>query len=111
MLYTPSGGQTLVSLVAAEKSLKIEITDTGVGIAPEDLPHIFERFYRADKARLRSGGAGPGLSSAEWIARVHHARIEVASRVDIGTTFTLYFPCPRALDTPTPLSTHTAMTA
>jgi signal transduction histidine kinase len=99
----------MLALTAGDKDLRVEVRDTGVGISPEDLPHIFERFYRADKARHRSGGAGLGLSIAEWIVRVHHARIEVASAVDAGTTFTLYFPLSRTFDHSS--STLTALTA
>lgn len=94
--YTPAGGRITLSLIAGDNDLRVEVKDTGVGIAAEDLPHIFERFYRADKARHRSGGAGLGLSIAEWIVRVHHASIDVASTLDAGTTFTLYFPRLRA---------------
>jgi heavy metal sensor kinase len=107
--YTSAGGQVMLALTAGDKDLRVEVRDTGVGISPEDLPHIFERFYRADKARHRSGGAGLGLSIAEWIVRVHHARIEVASAVDAGTTFTLYFPLSRTFDHSS--STLTALTA
>jgi len=87
----------------------VEIRDTGAGISAEDIPHIFERFYRADKARQRSGGTGLGLSIAEWIVRVHHASIEVTSEVDAGTTFTLSFPLSRMVDQPSP--TLSALTA
>ncbi len=93
--YTPPGGQVQVRMFRHEERVNFEITDTGVGIGPEDLPHIFEHFYRADKARQRSGGAGLGLSIAEWIVKVHHGTMEVSSVVDQGTTFTLRFPSPR----------------
>lgn len=89
--YTPSGGSVYLSLSADETTAKIEIRDTGIGIAAEDLPHIFERFYRADKARHRIGGAGLGLSIAEWIARAHHAHIDVSSTTDSGSTFSVHF--------------------
>lgn len=90
--YTPPGGRITLSLTVCDRDIRVEVRDTGGGIAPEDLPHIFERFYRADKARQRAGGAGLGLSIADWIARVHHARIEVTSKMDAGTSFTLCFP-------------------
>jgi signal transduction histidine kinase len=93
--YTPRGGKITLKLAAHESGFRAEVADTGVGISSKDLPHIFERFYRADKARNRSGGVGLGLSIAEWIARVHHARIEVMSQLDIGTTFALYFHSPK----------------
>jgi signal transduction histidine kinase len=107
--YTPTGGRITLSVSAGDKDLRVEVKDTGVGISAEDLPHIFERFYRADKARQRSGGAGLGLSIAEWIVRVHHASIEVASTVDAGTTFTVCFPLLRTLDHS--LSSCSALTA
>jgi len=107
--YTPDGGQITLALIASEKDLRVEIRDTGAGISAEDIPHIFERFYRADKARQRSGGTGLGLSIAEWIVRVHHASIEVTSEVDAGTTFTLSFPLSRMVDQPSP--TLSALTA
>lgn len=90
--YTPAGGRITLALSVGAGTAQVHIQDTGVGISAEDLPHIFERFYRADKARQRSGGAGLGLSIADWIARLHHARIEVSSTLDVGTTFGLSFP-------------------
>lgn len=90
--YTRDGGQIHVKLEHEGESVHFEIRDTGVGISSEDLPHIFERFYRADKARDRSGGAGLGLSIAEWIAKVHHGTIKVTSAVDEGTGVTVRFP-------------------
>lgn len=90
--YTSWGGSVELSLSTNGRLARIDVRDTGIGITPEDRPHIFERFYRADKARHRSGGAGLGLSIAEWIARVHHARIEVTSNRDAGTTFAVYCP-------------------
>jgi heavy metal sensor kinase len=90
--YTPLEGQVSLRIRAIDLSIRVEIEDTGAGIPPEDLPHIFERFYRADKARDRSGGAGLGLSIAEWIVKSHGAEIFVSSVVDQGTTVTLCFP-------------------
>lgn len=89
--YTPRGGKITLTLNTHEGGFRAQVADTGVGIGSEDLPHIFERFYRADNARNRSGGVGLGLSIAEWIARVHHTKIEVTSKLDVGTTFALYF--------------------
>ena len=87
--YTPRGGGVTIALNPSS----IEITDTGIGIAADDLPHIFERFYRADKARSRdSGGAGLGLSLAKWIAEAHGASITVQSRAGDGSKFVLHLP-------------------
>ena len=90
--YTVPGGRVDLRLALDSNTARIEVRDTGIGISAEDLPHIFERFYRADKARHRSGGAGLGLSIADWIARVHRARIEVSSTREAGTTFAICFP-------------------
>ena len=91
--YTPAGGRVSVKLAAADAAAVVTVTDTGVGIGPEDLPHIFERFYRADKARSRAeGGAGLGLSIAEWIAAAHGATISCHSNLGAGSTFKIRFP-------------------
>ena len=72
----------------------IKVKDTGSGIPEEDLPFIFERFYKADKARTRgqSGGTGLGLSIAKHLIDAHQGRIEVTSQLDKGTTFTITLP-------------------
>jgi len=91
--YTPEGGEVLLSLSKSEGWARVSITDKGIGIPPEDLPHIFDRFYRVDKARSRSqGGSGLGLSIAKWIAKAHGGDIEVESQVGVGTTFTILLP-------------------
>jgi signal transduction histidine kinase len=73
---------------------RLTISDTGRGIPQEELPHIFERFYRIDAARKRNqhGGAGLGLSIAYWITRAHKGRIEVASEAGKGATFSVWLP-------------------
>ncbi len=91
--YTPKGGRVTLSWQREDGWVRVDVSDTGVGIPPEDLPHIFERFYRVDKARSREkGGTGLGLSIAQWIAQAHGGRIEVESRVGQGTTFTVWLP-------------------
>jgi heavy metal sensor kinase len=93
--YTPSGGEILVGLGKVNDRAQLTITDNGPGIAPEDVPHIFERFYRGEKARTRQKdgkGFGLGLSIAYWIVRNHGGRIEVNSVLGQGTTFCVWLP-------------------
>jgi len=75
-------------------TLSLAVTDTGIGIAPSDLPHVFERFYRADKARSRAhGGSGLGLSIAQYIAQAHGGRIDALSDgANRGSTFQVQLP-------------------
>lgn len=93
--HSPAGGTVTMSLGCIGDWARLTISDTGPGIPKEDLPHIFERFYRVDRARRRSsgGGAGLGLSIAYWIVRMHGGRIEVASEEGQGTTFSVWLPC------------------
>jgi len=90
--YTPAGGQVTLTLRRGEGWVQVAVTDTGVGITPEDVPHLFERFYRADRSRARQSGAGLGLSIAQWVAQAHGGRIEVESQVGRGSTFTVWLP-------------------
>jgi heavy metal sensor kinase len=91
--YTPAGGSVTASFDKKEEFAVVNITDTGIGIAEEQLPFIFERFYRVDKARSRAeGGAGLGLGIAKHIAESHGGRIEVISRVGKGSTFSVFLP-------------------
>ena len=91
--YTPADGLISVSLVKQESNAVVSISDTGIGIPAEHLPHIFERFYRVDKARARAdGGVGLGLAIAKIIAESHKGTIGVESEVGKGTTFTISLP-------------------
>jgi signal transduction histidine kinase len=93
--YTPNGGEVVVGLGKVDNQAKLTIHDTGPGIPPEDLPHVFERFYRGEKSRTRSRdgkGFGLGLSIAYWIVRNHSGRIEVNSKAGQGTTFCVWLP-------------------
>jgi heavy metal sensor kinase len=91
--YTPNGGTVSVSLAREGQIATVAIKDTGIGIPPEHIPHIFERFYRADKARSRTeGGSGLGLAICQHIAEVHRGKIEVESQVGEGSTFSVSLP-------------------
>ncbi len=93
--YTPKGGEILVGLGKVSERAQLTVSDNGPGIAPEDLPHIFERFYRGEKSRTRQKegkGFGLGLSIAYWIVRNHGGRIEVNTTVGKGTTFCVWLP-------------------
>jgi signal transduction histidine kinase len=92
--YTPQDGDVFLSLEKIGEQARVIVRDTGPGIPAEDLPHIFERFYRAEKSRTRreSAGFGLGLSIANWIVERHGGRIEVNSEERKGTTFAIWLP-------------------
>ena len=91
--YTPSGGEVSIALARQNGNALIVVRDTGIGIPQVDQPHIFDRFYRVDKARSRAlGGAGLGLSIVQWIVDAHEGRIKVQSTPGKGTTFTVELP-------------------
>ncbi len=92
--YTPAGGEVYLSLSRAGEMARVVVRDTGPGIPAQDLPHIFDRFYRGEKSRTRSktSGFGLGLSIAHFIVEAHGGRIEVDSHEGQGTTFALLLP-------------------
>ena len=91
--YTPAGGHITVALRRHRDTAEVSVRDTGIGVAPDELPHVFERFYRADPARSRApGGTGLGLGIARWIAVQHGGTIELASAPGQGTTVSIRLP-------------------
>jgi len=91
--YTPEGGKVEVKVKGAEDITEISVKDTGNGIPADDLPYIFERFYRADKSRNRlTGGAGIGLTITKAIVEAHKGKIQVQSKVNEGTEFIISLP-------------------
>jgi two-component system OmpR family sensor kinase len=97
--YTPTGGAVRVSLARHDSAHEIAVADTGAGIPREAQPHIFERFYRVDKARARaeagaSGGSGLGLSIARWIAEAHQGSLELRHSDERGSMFVASLPAP-----------------
>lgn len=100
--YTPQGGTVSLGLEEKDEAVIFTVRDTGIGIAAGDLPHIFERFWRADPARSRTGdrpGIGLGLAITKWIVEAHGGSITVQSRPGRGTLFTVWLPKPAALAT------------
>lgn len=91
--YTPSGGTISVNSYKKNDSAVISIEDTGIGISKDDLPYIFNRFYRADKSRTKaSGGTGLGLAIAKWIIDTHNGKVKVWSKLEEGTTIRIELP-------------------
>jgi len=91
--YTPAGGKIEISALQTKKQVAITVTDTGMGIPREDIPLVFDRFYRSDKSRNKeSGGHGLGLSIAKWIIDSHNGKIEVESTVGKGTKVSVLLP-------------------
>jgi signal transduction histidine kinase len=89
--YTPEGGRVELTTALRDDHVEIAVADTGCGIDPADLPHVFERFYRADRARA-AGGTGLGLSIAGWIVAEHGGQIRAQSAPGAGSTFTIVLP-------------------
>src|SRR5215831_5418640 len=96
--FTPPGGHVEVRVTQNGENRIIEVTDTGIGIEHDALPHVFERFYRADPSRSnRADGAGLGLSLVKWATDQHHASVEVDSTPGHGSTFRVKFPIIKAI--------------
>jgi signal transduction histidine kinase len=109
--YTPRGGTVELSLRRTDETIAFAVRDTGIGIAAADLPYIFDRFWRADRARSRRpvgdgtvaerGGFGLGLAISQWIAQAHGGMLTVTSRLSRGSTFTVTLPlAPAEVDRP-----------
>jgi signal transduction histidine kinase len=101
--YTPAGGEVEIALSRRVEGVAVSVRDTGIGISAADLPYVFERFWRADRARSRTserGGFGLGLAIARWIAQAHGGSLTVTSRLGRGSTFTVLLPV--APDAPRP---------
>lgn len=92
LAYTPSGGEVRVSITAAGGKCRLDVADTGVGIAPDDLPHIFDRFFRGDKSRANTGGSGLGLSIVQSIVQAHEGQIAAESEPGHGSRFVVTLP-------------------
>jgi heavy metal sensor kinase len=91
--YTPAGGSVSVAVECEKACVRIIVSDTGIGIAAAHAEHVFDRFYRVDRARSRAdGGTGLGLAIAKWVAEAHNGSIELSSRPGHGSTFTVLIP-------------------
>ncbi|HEY4955984.1 MAG TPA: HAMP domain-containing sensor histidine kinase [Gemmatimonadaceae bacterium] len=93
--FTPEGGEVRVRVASIDGRVTLIVEDSGIGIPPDQLQHVFDRFYRGDRARGRSEGAGLGLSIARWIADAHRAEIRIDSTSDRGTLVEVVFPVSR----------------
>ncbi len=94
LTYTPAGGSVAVTMSQKDHRVEVKLSDTGPGIPARDLPHVWKRFYRVDKARTRQGAAGTGLglAIARWITTAHHGAIRLESRSGHGTTAVVQLP-------------------
>jgi signal transduction histidine kinase len=106
--YTPEAGEVGVVVRSGEGKAHLEVFDNGLGMSPEVIPHVFERFYRADKARSRdSGGAGLGLAIIKAICAAHGAEVKVHSQEGKGSRFCVELPLAQRYEYPPPGDIHT----
>ena len=105
IIYTNPNGQVMLTVEVKQQQAHILVQDTGIGIAPEHIPHLFERFFRVDQARVRTEGnsSGLGLAIVDWVVHAHGGSISVESKQEEGSTFTVILPL--ALDVSAQLST------
>jgi len=94
LVYTNPGGEVTLTTTVKQRQATLSVRDTGIGIAPEHLPHIFERFYRVDPARVRTEGnnSGLGLAIVDWVVHTHGGTVTVKSQVGEGSTFVVTLP-------------------
>ena len=105
--HTPTGGTITTAVDAKEDRVVVRVQDTGSGIPAEDLPHVFERFYRVDRSRARStGGSGLGLTIAKRIVEAHGGQIWAQSWLGAGSTFAFSLPLRQQVETPSPSPSH-----
>jgi len=105
--HTPTGGAVTTAVEVKEDRVVIRVQDTGSGIPAEDLPHVFERFYRVDRSRARStGGSGLGLTIAKRIVEAHGGQIWAQSWLGAGSTFAISLPLRQQVETPSPSPAH-----
>ena len=103
--YTDTGGDITIAASREGNMARLAVSDDGIGISPDIIPHVFDRFVRADESRTRStGGAGLGLSIAQWIATRHNGHMEILSREGIGTRISFIMPAAAALEVPKPVA-------
>jgi signal transduction histidine kinase len=102
LAHTPAGGTVTLGAEIQRDDLRIEVSDTGAGIPAEDLPRVFDRFYRVDKSRSSQGGVGLGLAIVKGIAVLHGGRTEIQSEVGKGTRVAVLIPISRVSGTGEP---------
>jgi two-component system phosphate regulon sensor histidine kinase PhoR len=107
--YTPDGGEIEIRWMAREGEPAFQVRDTGIGIEPQHIPRLTERFYRVDRSRSRStGGTGLGLAIVKHVLSRHQARLEIESDPGRGSTFTAVFPAARSMPAPAKLRPEAA---